>query len=162
MGGRTPPQHHATILSANIVGDVLQDSLRGKLDTKSGKQIPYKYSEQTRVNTAKWMLEKKERQAFGSQSVIGAKVETDNKGGTTTTIVYATDTQFKQFVENTTARSAIEEIDPRQFLEILESSGEGEGVAGGEDQGRAAPIHREELQDEHSPLLCLPEPRRAV
>src|SRR3954449_1189935 len=53
----TKAQHHATILAANIVGDVLQDSLRGKIDTKSGKQIPYKYGEQIRVNTAKWLLE---------------------------------------------------------------------------------------------------------
>lgn len=159
----TTARTYAKILAAQQIQDVLQDVTRGRKDPKTGKVTEaQKYSETTRVNTARWWLEKTEKETFGSQSIVGAKVEINDKGGTTATLVYATDQQFKQLIENSAARSGIEEIDPGQLLEILEGGSEGEAMAGGEDQGSTPPVHSEELQDEHPPLLCLPEPRRTV
>ncbi len=127
----TKAQHLSKVISANIVSDVLQDHLRVELSAKAGKDVKHKYSHELRVNTAKWMLEKQEREKFGSQSVTATKVESDGKGGVTTTIVHATDGQFTQLVSNDSARSTIAEVDPGQLLEILEDSSTGESVAGG-------------------------------
>ncbi len=169
----TKAQHHATILAANIVGDVLQDSLRGKIDTKSGKHVPYKYGEQTRVNTAKWLLEKKERQGFGSQTIVGAKVESDGKGGQTATVIYATDESIDklldqlgnspteeitgQFAEpdgHTEADSEVStgasEDSQRQLSEVSAPSTQETDMAGGGDQGGTPPVHTGELPHEHS------------
>ncbi len=142
-------QEYAKILAGDVILDVLQDVHRGKKDPKTGEVVPKKYSETTVVNTSRWFLEKLEKESFGSQSITATKVESDGKGGVTTTIIHATDNQFTQLVSSDSARSAIEEVDPRQLLEVLEDSSTGESVAGGEDQGRPTPVHTEELQSEH-------------
>jgi hypothetical protein len=153
----TQAQHYPTVLAGNIVSDVLQDSLRGKLDTKSGKQIPYKYGEQTRVNTAKWMLEKKERQSFGTQTVIGAKLEDDGKGGKTATLFYGTtDTDISKFREVIVGATA-NGNSPIAPLELLETD-QTEDVAGGTAEGSPTPVHPEELQGEYTEGVSVPQP----
>src|SRR5918998_3918140 len=57
-------QEYAKILAGDTIIDVLQDIHRGKRDEKTGQVIPKKYNEQTVVNTAKWFVEKTEREVF--------------------------------------------------------------------------------------------------
>jgi hypothetical protein len=67
---------------------------------------------------------------------LGAKVETNDQGGSTTTIVYATDDYVRDIIaKNTIAIDAgSEEADPGQLLEILEDSPQGEEVSGGDKE----------------------------
>src|SRR5689334_5914892 len=62
----TAARTYGKVLAAQQIQDVLQDTTRGKVDPKSGKHVPHKYSEQTRTNISKWWLEKTEREIFGS------------------------------------------------------------------------------------------------
>lgn len=151
-------QEYAKILAGDVIIDVLQDIHRGKKDEQTGQVIPKKYSEQTVVNTSKWFIEKTEREVFGSQSMLATKTESDGKGGVTTTTIYATDGQFTQLIDKIGVAPGIEDIDPRQLLEVPEDSSEETGVAGGEDQGRPTPVYREELPHEHSEDQSLPQP----
>ncbi len=153
----TKAQHHSKVISANIVSDVLQDHLRVELSAKAGKDVKHKYSHELRVNTAKWMLEKQEREKFGSQSMIAAKVESDGKGGQTATVIYATDNQFNQLLDKFSTIPGSEEIDPGQLLEVLEDSGAEADLAGGAAEERPAPVHPEELQSEHTEEQSLSE-----
>jgi hypothetical protein len=144
-------QEYAKILAGDVILDVLQDIHRGKKDPQTGEVVPKKYSETTVANTAKWFVEKTEKEIFGSQSLMAAKTESDGKGGTTTTIVYANDDILRQFTRQ-------EEINAGQLLEALEDSIPGEEVTGGGSEGSAPPIHTEELQGEHPTQEGVPEP----
>jgi hypothetical protein len=144
-------QEYAKILAGDTIIDVLQDVHRGKKDPITGVMVPKKYSEQTVVNTSKWFVEKTEREIFGSQSMIAAKTEINDKGGTTTTIVYATDDILRQFHDQ-------EEILTGQLLEALEDTLPGEEVTGGGSEGSTPPVHPEEFQGEHTPEESVPEP----
>src|SRR6266536_3918472 len=145
-------QEYAKILAGDIVLDVLQDMQRGKKDPVTGEFVPHKYSTNERTTTARWILEKTEREVFGSQSMLAAKLEDDGKGGKIATIIYATDGIVKQTISDP-AGPGVTEIDPGQLLEVSEA----EDVAGGETEGSPAQVHSEELQGEHPALLCLPE-----
>jgi hypothetical protein len=154
----TAARTYGKVLAAQTVQDVLQDVTRGKVDPKTGKMEKQKYSETTRVTTARWWLEKTEKEVFGSQSTIAAKVESDGKGGVTTTIVHTTDGTFTDFFQQVRDNTGGEEINPGQLLEILEGSPEGEGTAGGGSEEPAPPVHPEELQGEHTTEESLPQP----
>ena len=66
----TTARTYAKVLAAQQIQDVLQDVTRGKKDPKTGQVTEKpKYSETTRVTTARWWLEKTEKEVFGSQSV---------------------------------------------------------------------------------------------
>jgi hypothetical protein len=144
---------YGTLLAAETIQDVLQDTQRDKKEKR--------YSEASRISTARWYLERQEREAFGSSGgVLGAKVETNDKGGTTATIVYATDEYIRDIIEKSTVSvdSGIEEIDPGQLLEISEDSSQEGSVVGGEDQGSTPQVHSEELRGEHTDEEGVPEP----
>lgn len=125
-------QEYAKILAGDVILDVLQDIHRGKKDPQTGQYIEKKYNEATVANTARWFVEKTEREVFGSQSLMAAKVESDGKGGQTVTIVHASDgtftnfsDQFNQIRTNPGSEEALE----GQLLESLESGTQGEGTA---------------------------------
>jgi hypothetical protein len=139
---------YGKILAGKQVQDILQDITREKP----------KYSETTRATTSRWYLEKHEKQIYGSQSMLAAKLESDGKGGQTATIVHATDGTFTDFFNQIRTETGSEEINPGQLLEILESRPEGEDVDGGGTEEPAPPIHPEELQGEHPPQEGMPQP----
>src|SRR5262245_47276320 len=72
----TAARQDGKILSSKQVTDILQDIVRDKP----------KYSETTRATTARWYLEKQEKQIYGTQSMLAAKLESDGKGGQTATL----------------------------------------------------------------------------
>src|SRR5258708_1510997 len=82
----TAARLYGKLLAAKQVTDILQDITRDKP----------KYSETTRANISWKYLEKHEKQIYGSQSMLAAKVESDGKGGQTATVIYATDNQLEQ------------------------------------------------------------------
>jgi|KBSSwiStaDraftv2_1062776.scaffolds.fasta_scaffold902533_1 Transposase len=84
----TAARLYGKLLASKQVTDILQDVTREKP----------KYSETTRATKSRWYLEKHEKQIYGSQSMLAAKVESDSKGGVTTTIVHATDGTFTDLV----------------------------------------------------------------
>src|SRR6185369_7103827 len=46
----TAARTYGKVLAAQQIQDVLQDTRRGQVDAKTGKTMPHKYTEQTRVN----------------------------------------------------------------------------------------------------------------
>ncbi len=143
-------QEYAKILAGDVILDVLQDVHRGKKDPKTGEVVPKKYSETTVVNTSRWFLEKLEKESFGSQSILAAKTESDGKGGTATTIIYATDNQLDQLLDQIAATPGVTETRPRQLLEIPKEGAQEADLVGGNDQGRTAPVHTSDVQPEHT------------
>src|SRR3954471_4591935 len=89
----TAAKLYGKLLASKQVTDILQDITRDKP----------KYSETTRATTSRWYLEKHEKQIYGSQSMLAAKVESDGKGGVTATIVHATDGTFTDFFQQASA-----------------------------------------------------------
>ncbi len=143
-------QEYAKILAGDVILDVLQDVHRGKKDPQTGEVIPKKYNEATVVNTSRWFLEKLEKESFGNQSILAAKTESDGKGGTATTIIYATDNQLDQLLDQFATTTGVNQVNPRQLLEIPAVSPQEADLAGGADQGSTAPVHTEELPHEHT------------
>src|SRR5262249_20636099 len=117
-----------------------------------------KYSETTRATTARWYLEKQEKQIYGTQSMLAAKLESDGKGGQTATLFYANDVQFTQLLDKIGTAAGVEDYDPAELLEVSETGSQEADMAGGEIQECPAPVHTEELPHEHPVQEGLPQP----
>jgi hypothetical protein len=102
-------------------------------------------------------MEKHERQLYGSQSFMGAKLESDGKGGTTATLIYATDDHIEQLLkqlnnpdtidgeyanghteEDSQTTSRPPEDSTGQLPQVLTSGTQEQDMAGGYDQGGTA------------------------
>lgn len=141
----TDAKNFSTALAGSIVHDVLLDAYRStkplvyKNDKgeevvatdKYGRTIyDTKYKEHNRIETAKWWLERKEREEFAaSQKVIGG----DDKS-TTNNLFLVDDGKLKAII----AESGIQNLNPKQLLEAVEA----EYVDGGGAEGSPAPIHQ--------------------
>lgn len=155
----TAARTYGSLLAMRQVRDVLQDINRAEgriVDPNTQQKIEPKYSEVTRINTAKWWLEKKEKEVFGSQSVMAAKLESDGKGGQTATVIYATDNQLDQLLERTLERLGSNQVSDGQLLEVSEESTEAEGVFREGDQGGVLPVHSEGVSPENTESTNLP------
>jgi hypothetical protein len=151
-------QEYAKILAGDVILDVLQDIHRGKKDSRTGEYVEKKYSEVTVANTAKWFVEKTEREVFGSQNMLAAKLESDGKGGQTATIVYADSNQLDRLLDGLATTVGADQISPRQLLEVSHQSVQEADVVGGGTEGRPPHIHTEELQDQHTENQSMPQP----
>lgn len=101
---------YGKLLASKQVTDILQDIAReeGSIKDKNGNIVKPKYSEAIRANIAWKYLEKHERGIYGSQSMLAAKTETNDKGGTTTTLIYATDNQLEQLLKHLSTTDTID------------------------------------------------------